>query len=79
MGAAGLSKESVMATKKTNKRKPSHGIYHVTGEGEAAYWNKIGAAWSHQDGEGFGLSLDYLPLAAGGRLVLRAFPKEDAN
>jgi hypothetical protein len=66
-----------MATTETTKRKPGYGIYHVTGEGEAARWNKIGAAWSHQDGEGFSLLLEYLPLAANGRLVLRAFPKGD--
>jgi hypothetical protein len=68
-----------MATTKTSKRKPSHGIYHVTGEGEAARWTKIGVAWSHQDGEGLSLQLEYLPLAAAGRVVLRAFPKEGAR
>lgn len=68
-----------MATTNTNKRKPSHGIYHVTGDGEAARWNKIGAAWGHLDGDGFSLLLEYVPLTSGGRLVLRAFPKGEAR
>jgi hypothetical protein len=50
----------------------------VTGDGDSARWNKIGAAWSHRDSNGFSLSLEYLPRTADGRLVIRAFP-EDAR
>jgi len=31
---------------------PTHIVYSVTGEGDNAYWDKIGAAWEHQDREG---------------------------
>ncbi|WP_152048774.1 hypothetical protein [Aureimonas psammosilenae] len=48
---------------------PTHGVFVVEGEGESAYWTKIGAAWSHQDGKGFNISLSAVPL--NGRLVLR--------
>ena len=48
---------------------PTHGIFVVEGEGDAAYWTRIGAAWTHQDGQGFNLSLAAVPLS--GRLVLR--------
>ena len=68
-----------MATTETKKRKPTHGIYNVTGDGEEARWNKIGAAWAHRDSQGFSLSLEYLPRLAGGRLVIRAFPAEQAR
>ncbi len=67
-----------MATTETKKR-PTHGIYNVTGDGDAARWNKVGAAWSHRDSKGFSLSLEYLPRLAGGRLVIRAFPADVAR
>lgn len=66
-----------MATKKnaetateTKRNLPTHGVYVVEGEGENAYWTKVGAAWAHADNAGFNISLTAVPLA--GRLVLRA-------
>jgi hypothetical protein len=50
---------------------PSHRIYAVTKEGKQKYWRAIGAAWPHEDGEGFSLKLDYLPLVRDAQLVLR--------
>ena len=59
--------------------KPDMAVYHVTERGEGdnkrAFWTKIGAAWSHSDGEGFNLAIDYMPMTAG-RIVVRA-PKAD--
>jgi hypothetical protein len=46
----------------TNSKKPTHRAYAVTKRGEKNFWREIGAAWAHQDGEGFSLKLDYLPL-----------------
>lgn len=55
---------------KRNEKKPApHAVYVVEGEGDKAFWTKIGAAWSHQDGKGFNIQLSCLPL--NGRLVLR--------
>lgn len=51
------------------KNHPSHGVYVVEGEGENAFWSKVGAAWPHQDGQGFNVTLSALPLT--GRLVIR--------
>lgn len=42
--------------------RPSHRVYAVTKAGERNFWNPIGAAWAHSDGEGFNLKLAYLPL-----------------
>ncbi len=50
-------------------RKPTHRLYIVTGDGENAKWLPVGAAWPHEDGNGFGLSVEALPLQ--GRIVLR--------
>ena len=58
----------------TNKR-PSHRVYAVSKTGERSFWREIGAAWSHTDGDGFSLKLDFLPLN-GAELVIRK-PKAD--
>ena len=44
-------------SKTTNR--PSHRVYAVTKNGERSFWQPIGAAWAHGDGEGFNLKLDY--------------------
>lgn len=55
--------------KKTTPNRPSHAVYVVEGEGESAFWTKIGAAWMHEDGEGYNIQLTAMPL--NGRLVVR--------
>ena len=57
-------------TKKTAKT-PAFVAYHVP-ERDNAPWTRIGAAWTHQDGEGYTLQLDLVPVT-GGRIVLRKF------
>lgn len=47
-------------SKTTNR--PSHRVYAVTKNGDRNFWQPIGAAWAHNDGEGFNLKLEYLPL-----------------
>jgi hypothetical protein len=56
--------------------RPTHVVYVVEGEGKKAFWTKVGAAWRHEDGKGFAISLTCLPLS--GRLVLRE-PKADGE
>ena len=60
-----------------SKTRPSHKAYAVTKNGEHTNWTEIGAAWSHNDGEGFNLKLDMLPLN-GAEIVLRK-PKAAAG
>jgi opacity protein-like surface antigen len=43
----------------------------VIGEGDSARWTKLGAAWAHKDGEGFNIQLNFMPLGAEGRFVVR--------
>ncbi|MDB5424082.1 MAG: hypothetical protein JWQ29_1498 [Phenylobacterium sp.] len=50
-------------------RRPTHRLYRVNGEGAAAIWTPIGAAWPNKDGKGFNLNCDAVPLT--GRIVLR--------
>jgi hypothetical protein len=48
----------------------------VIGEGDAANWKPLGAAWPHKDGKGFSITCDAMPLK--GRMVLRTIlEKED--
>lgn len=65
-----------MANKPTTNRKPSHSVYHVRGEGENAFWTKVGAAWMHDDQGGLNVSLELLPTSDSGRLVIRAVKAE---
>lgn len=44
------------------------------GEGQDDFWLPIGAAFPHQDGDGYNIVLQALPID--GRVVLRV-PKED--
>jgi hypothetical protein len=46
---------------KSSKR-PSHRVYAVVKNGERNFWQPIGAAWAHGDGDGFNVKLEYLPL-----------------
>jgi len=62
-------KEIIMTTKQTSRR-PTHRIYRVNGEGKSASWTPIGAAWANQDGMGYSISCDAIPLT--GRIVMRA-------
>jgi len=58
-------------------RKPSHRLYRVNGEGDAAFWTPIGAAWPNKDGKGFTITCEAVPLT--GRIVLRLIePRAEA-
>lgn len=61
--------------KNTRTTPPSHVVFVVEGEGESAHWTRIGAAWPHDDGEGFNLKLTCMPLD--GRLVIRKRKPKD--
>jgi hypothetical protein len=61
---------------KSNNR-PSHRVYAVSKNGERNFWQPIGAAWAHGDGEGFNLKLEYLPLNAA-EIVIRK-PKAEID
>ncbi len=40
------------------------------------FWLNLGAAYPHEDGKGFNLILQALPLCADGKLVMRAYDPE---
>ena len=58
-----------MVAKTSKPKKPTHEAFVVTGEGDGAFWTKIGAVWPHEDGKGFNVDLIALPVS--GRLVIR--------
>lgn len=60
------------------KAPPTHDAFVIEGKGDNAYWHKIGAAWPHEDGDGFNLILFAIPTD--GRVTVRKRkPKEERN
>lgn len=54
------------------QKQPTHRLYTVKGEGQKARWIEIGAAWPNQDGNGFSLRFDSVPVEGlTGRIVMR--------
>jgi hypothetical protein len=43
-------------TQNRKSNRPTHAVYVAEGEGDNAFWTKIGAAWSHDDGDGFNIT-----------------------
>ena len=68
-----------MMTKQSTGKLPSHRVYAVTKRGAKSYWKEIGAAWAHEDGDGFSLKLDYLPLTASDLVVRKPKPNEQTD
>ena len=66
------------ATSGANGLVTSHRVYAVTKNGERNFWQPIGAAWAHGDGEGFNLKLDFLPLDPEADIVIRK-PKAEVD
>lgn len=58
------------ATSTSGSKSPSHIAYQVRDrEGQKGFWTRIGSAWAHQDGKGFSIQLEAVPLD--GRITLR--------
>jgi hypothetical protein len=58
-------------------QQPTYQAYTVVKrEGQDDYWLNIGAAFMHQDGDGYNIILQALPI--NGKIVLRP-PKSDAK
>ena len=54
----------------TTGKAPSHIAYQVRDrDGKKGFWTRIGSAWQHNDGQGFNVQLDVVPLD--GRITLR--------
>ncbi|MGO9172229.1 MAG: hypothetical protein ACLP7P_09720 [Rhodomicrobium sp.] len=68
-----------MSTTTRSAKAPTHEVFAVAREEgkDKGHWQKIGACWPHDDGDGFNLRLDYLPLN-GSELVIRKWkPKPE--
>ena len=58
-------------TSSSSGKSPSHYVYHVRDiNGQKGFWTRIGAAWAHNDGNGFNLQVECVPLD--GRLTIRS-------
>jgi hypothetical protein len=66
-----------MTKTETTHSRPTHRVYAVKKNGDKSFWTDIGAAWSHQDGKGFNVKLDFIPLN-GAEIVIRE-PKAEGG
>lgn len=57
----------------TEKQRPAFDAYAVDGDGDTAFWSRIGGAWPHEDGKGYNIQLAAVPV--NGRIALRV-PRE---
>lgn len=62
-----MARETKTTTQSPNA--PDFLAWHVTQKGEKSFWNKVGAAWAHKDGQSYTLRLETCPI--NGRIVLR--------
>ncbi|MDP2619209.1 MAG: hypothetical protein Q8P46_03385 [Hyphomicrobiales bacterium] len=62
-------KQSNGANRTREAKAPSFIAWNVTDKGEKSVWTRVGAAWTHKDGDGLTLQLEMLHV--NGRLVLR--------
>ena len=69
-----MTKQTNTTEKKSNR--PTHTLFHVTGEGDDTNWTRIGAAWAHQDGKGFNLDVEMIPMKLGRFVVREPKPKQ---
>lgn len=55
----------------SSNKEPSHFVYTVRegGQNSTDYWTKIGVTFSHNDGKGFSVILEALPVD--GKLTIR--------
>ena len=61
-----------MTNKTETSNRPTHRVYAVKKISEdKSHWDEIGGAWSHQDGKGFNVKLDYLGSWHGFPEILR--------
>ena len=70
-----------MNTPTRSAKAPTHEVFAVSRKEpkEKGRWTKVGACWPHEDGEGFNLRLDFLPLD-GSELVIRKWkPKPETT
>ena len=59
-----------------NIKTPDYIAYEVTENQDQSFWNRVGAAWNHNDGEGINIQLSSIPLS--GKITLR-IPKAKAD
>jgi hypothetical protein len=67
-----------VVTEPETKHRPTHRLYAVReiGNGKSS-WKEIGAAWANQDGKGFNIKFDVLPV--GECSIVMREPREEGE
>ena len=56
---------------------PAFVAYHVSDQGRGRkFWNRLGGAWNHKNGDGLTIFVNVLPIDFDGRIVLMP-PRQD--
>ncbi len=58
-----------MSNNANTTNRPTHAIFQVIGEDDAARWIRVGSGWANRDGKGLNLVFDSYPVI--GRIVIR--------
>ena len=62
-------------------KKPTHTAYTTRtngkGDSQKTFWTRLGSVWPHEDGEGFTLRLEALPV--NGEIVVRPIKENSAE
>lgn len=66
-----------MSNNTNEKKRPTHVIYQVIGEGDKARWIRVGAAFPHKGGKGWLLKFDAYPVI--GRTQMREISEPNAS
>lgn len=66
-----------MSNTNNTKKRPTHAIWQVIGDGDNARWNRIGAGWPNRDGKGLFLKFDSYPVV--GHVTVREFSERQPN
>jgi hypothetical protein len=61
-------------------KSPTHRAYAVAqGKNKKSFWREIGAAWAHEDGKGFSLKLDFIPIAQADIVIREPLPPKTTD
>ena len=61
-----------------SKAKPSHEVFAVAErKNQKSIWTKIGACWPHDDGNGFNLKLQFMPVSDASLVIRLRTEKPD--
>ena len=65
----------------TTTHRPTHRVFAVTknNDEDKGFWHEIGAAWAHQDGQGYAVKLHLMPTSSATEIVIRRIAEVNSD